>query len=108
MAKQSSEKNMKFPTLVLIAILLPASFAAAETLRCGSKIVDVGMSMDQVRKFCGQPSSSSIEEQDVRAGNRVVGKTQLHIWHYKRSSGQKTAILEFDQDKLMSIHYASK
>jgi len=99
---------MKFTAFTLLAILLVATSASAETLRCGSKIVDVGMSMDQVRKFCGKPSSTSVEEQDVRAGNRVVGKTQLHIWRYNRSSGQRTAILEFDQEKLMSISYVRK
>lgn len=93
---------------VLIALLLIGTAASAETLRCGSKIVDVGMSMDEVRKYCGKPSSTEIEEHDVRAGNRVVGKTELHKWRYNRSSGQKTAVLEFDQNKLMSIKYVKK
>ena len=93
---------------LLIAFLLIGTNATAETLRCGSKIVDIGMSMDEVRKYCGKPSSIAIEEHDVRSGNRVVGKTELHIWRYRRSSGQNTAVLEFDRDKLMSIKYVSK
>lgn len=88
--------------------LIFAMPANAETLRCGSKIVDTGMSMDEVKKHCGNPSSSSIEEQDVRSGNRVVGKTQVHTWLYNRGSGQNTAVLVFDQEKLMSITYKSK
>ena len=50
----------------------------------------------------------SIEEQEVRAGNRVVGKTEIHFWRYNRMSGQNTAVLKFDQEKLMSITYVSK
>lgn len=99
---------MSFRILIIIASLLLGSPAIAETLRCGSKIVDTGMTMDEVRKYCGKPSSTVIEEHDVRAGNRVVGKTELHIWRYNRSSGQKTAVLEFDRQKLMSIKYVSK
>ena len=99
---------MKSRIPLLITLLLIGSFASAESLRCGSKIVDVGMSMDEVKKFCGKQSSTSVEEHDVRSGNRVVGTTQLHIWRYNRSSGQKTAVLEFDQEKLMSISYVSK
>ena len=99
---------MKYKILVLFSFLLIGTSASAETLRCGSKIVDVGMSMDEVRKYCGQPSSTAVEEHDVRAGNRVVGKTQLNIWRYNRSSGQNTAVLEFDQEKLMSISYVRK
>jgi hypothetical protein len=96
--------------LVLMVVLLGAgvSPAFAETLRCGSKIVDTGMSMAEVKKYCGQPSSTKVEEHDVRSGNRVVGTTQLHIWRYNRMSGQDTAVLEFDQDKLMSIKYERK
>ena len=108
MTKLSLETYMKSRIPLLITLLLIGSIASAESLRCGSKIVDVGMSMDEVKKFCGKPSSTSVEEHDVRSGNRVVGTTQLHIWRYNRSSGQKTAVLEFDQEKLMSISYVRK
>ena len=96
-------------SVILIAFLfitLPAS--AEDTLRCGSKIVQTGMTMTEVKKYCGNPSSTSIEEQDVRAGPRVVGTTEIHTWRYDRASGQRTAVLEFDQEKLMSITYESK
>ena len=99
---------MKSIIFLLVVLLCFATAASAETLRCGSKIVDVGMTMTEVKKYCGNPSSKTVEEHDVRSGNRVVGKTQLHIWRYNRSSGQNTAVLKFDVDKLMSIKYVSK
>ncbi len=92
--------------IVLLVITFPAS--ADDTLRCGSKIVQTGMTMDEVKKYCGNPSSTSIEEQDVRAGPRVVGTTEIHTWRYNRASGQRTAVLEFDREKLMVIRYESK
>jgi hypothetical protein len=96
-------------TIILSTLLLLTTSALAEdTLRCGSKIVQTGMTMTEVKKYCGNPSSTSIEEQDVRAGPRVVGKTEIHTWRYDRASGQRTAVLEFDQEKLMSITYESK
>ncbi len=94
--------------LLLLAMLGIDAAIAQETLRCGSKIVTTGMSMDEVRKYCGAPTSSEIEEHDVRAGPRVIGKTELHIWRYRRASGQRTAVLEFDQDKLLTIKYEKK
>jgi hypothetical protein len=108
MTKQSLETNMTNKFLIIAVSLMLAAPVSAETLRCGSKIVDVGMSMDEVKKYCGKPSSTAIEEHDVRSGNRVVGKTELHIWRYNRSSGQSTAVLEFDREKLMSIKYVKK
>lgn len=98
---------MSRPTLAILLLVISIP-AIAENLRCGSKIVTTGMSMDEVREHCGSPSSSSTEEQDVRSGNRVVGKTQVHTWRYNRGSGQRTAVLEFDQDKLRSITYENK
>lgn len=95
-------------SIITAGVVLLAGAAYGDTLRCGSKIVDTGLTMQEVKEYCGNPSSTSVEEQDVRAGNRVVGKTQVHTWRYARSSGQKTAVLVFDQDKLMSITYESK
>jgi len=98
----------KFPAIVAVLLLFSPLLASAETLRCGNKIVDTGMSMDDVRKFCGKASSEAVEEHDVRSGNRVVGTTQVHIWTYNRASGQDAAVLAFDQGKLLSITYKRK
>jgi len=95
-------------TIALCLFLLTSTSLAAETLRCGSKIVKTGMTMVEVEKYCGKPSSAEVEEHDVRAGNRVLGTTQLHIWTYNRASGQKAAVLEFDQDRLLSIEFVRK
>jgi hypothetical protein len=92
----------------VLTITAAAAFASGESLRCGSKIVDIGMSMAQVEKFCGKPSSTRTEQHDVHAGNRVVGTTQLHNWTYDRASGQNAAVLEFDQEKLLSITFVRK
>ena len=94
---------------VIAALLMTAVSAFPEdTLRCGSKIVRTGMTMAEVKKYCGNPTSTAIEVQDVRSGPRVVGTTEIHTWTYRRSSGQRTAILVFDQDELKSITYQSK
>jgi hypothetical protein len=58
-------------TLIMLLLFFSATAdAAQETLRCGSKIVKTGMSMEEVLKYCGEPTSKEIEEHDVRSGNR--------------------------------------
>jgi hypothetical protein len=89
--------------LISLAILLSTNVSAEDTFRCGSKIVKVGMSSAEVLKYCGKPTSTEVEEHDVRSGGRVTGKTQLNRWIYDRGSVGKPKVLEFDQDKLMSI-----
>jgi hypothetical protein len=102
--------NPMIRKLILLSCMLAASesFSASETLRCGNKIVETGMTMAEVESYCGKPSSVMVEEQDIRSGNRVVGTTQLHYWTYDRASGQNAAILEFDQEKLLSITFVRK
>ena len=90
-------------TLLGLAMMGPAS-GARDTLRCGSKIITIGMMMDAVLKSCGEPHSRNTEEVPVRSGNRVTGSTKIHTWVYQRSGG-KPASLTFDQDKLVSIKY---
>lgn len=97
----------------LIFVLLLFGFsgeilAASDTMRCGSKIVKIGMSMEEVLKYCGEPSTKEIEEHDVRSGNRVTGTTQLHIWSYNRAAAQAPTVLQFDVDKLISIKTRAK
>ena len=83
--------------------LLAMDIAVADTMRCGSKIISVGMTAAEVLKYCGEPTTREVEEHDVRSGNRVVGTTQLNRWTYDRGSAGKPKVLEFDQDKLLSI-----
>lgn len=78
--------------------------SADESLRCGSKIVTIGMSIAEVLKFCGEPTSKEVEEHDVLSGGRVVGKTQLIRWTYERGYTGKPKVLEFDQDMLLTIN----
>jgi hypothetical protein len=89
--------------LISFLCLVATNASAEDTLRCGSKIVTVGMTAAEVLKYCGEPTSKEVEEHDVRSGGRVVGKTQLNRWTYDRRSVGKPKVLEFDQDKLMSI-----
>lgn len=74
---------------------------ADATFRCGSKLVEVGMTQAEILEHCGEPSSKSVEVQDVRSGTQVVGKTEVQRWTYE--SYQATRVLVFDQERLRSI-----
>ncbi len=88
--------------LILTIVLgLATATAGADSMRCGGKVISIGMPMSEVLQYCGEPASKEIEEHDVRSGNRVTGTTQLHRWTY--SDYSRVRVLEFDQDKLLSI-----
>jgi hypothetical protein len=87
--------------LVLLSCGAATAAIADDTFRCGSKLIEVGMTQAEIVEYCGEPTSRSAEVQDVRSGNQVVGKTEVQRWTYE--SYQATRVLVFDQERLRSI-----
>ena len=85
-----------------LCAVLPMSMAVADdTFRCGNRLVEPGMTGPEVLAMCGEPTSKTVEVQDVRSGNQVVGKTEVQRWTY--ASYSTTRVLVFDQDTLKAI-----
>lgn len=92
--------------MIRVAVGLVCSAAAVtavadESFRCGGRIIKAGMTRAEVRQYCGAPATEDVEIQDVRSGNRVVGKTTVYRWTYKFAGAER--LLEFDEDTLKSI-----
>ncbi len=86
-------------TLLLTAFAITS--VHAEDMRCGSRLIEVGMSRAEVLQYCGEPSTRDTEEQPVRSGKQVTGTTAIERWTY--SSYSRTRTLVFDGDRLISI-----
>ena len=99
---------MRRTIVALIAMLAVSGLTASDTIRCGTKIVKVGMTTADVLRYCGKPSSKEVEDHAVHSGIRVTGMTQLNRWTYKRGSGGKPIVFEFDQNKLINIEHLKK
>ncbi len=92
---------------IAFAVLCGAAGAASagDNFRCGSQLIQPGLSQAEVRAKCGEPTSQSVTTEDVRSGNQVVGKTQKSRWTYARYSS--TTVLVFDGDRLVAIEGAT-
>ena len=76
-----------FWTLILLSWL--SSPAAADTLRCGAKVILVGDSDTRVRTYCGEPDSSDRETRSFPDGGKLddrcfFGTVTVEEWHYER------------------------
>lgn len=95
--------------LALISLLAAAASPAADdTFRCGSKIIDTSMTMDEITSKCGQPSQRSVEEvpqytRRAGGGTQVTGTITVETWTYDRGSSSFPAVLRFEDGKLVSI-----
>lgn len=84
--------------------------ARADTLRCGSKLIEVGVTKGEVLAKCGEPDYAEDIDEPVRArsangGTYVVGTATRTIWTYKRRPGKFPAVLTFDGSVLKSIEF---
>jgi hypothetical protein len=76
-------------SLVTLAFVLCASEAmAAGSMRCNHRVVDQGMSADEVRKLCGEPATTE------DGGN---------TWIYDFGAGQQLKVVRFVQGNVEFI-----
>jgi hypothetical protein len=69
-------------TLLLIMILSVPSLAAADSMRCGSRIISRGSSSAELTSFCGEPAavtkpSSYLDQIEIQIFTYNFGPNQL-------------------------------
>ena len=104
---------MKKLPIVIPAFMVTATFslaAQAETLRCGSSLIQEGASAGYVLEKCGEPSSKETFTEPVLA-RRVngttfqTGTTTRDVWRYRRGQGQFPAVLTFEMGVLKKLEF---
>jgi hypothetical protein len=88
--------------LAAVVALLPLAASADETFRCGQWIASSGMSVPDLLKKCGEPTSKTRETSDVRTRNAnnglvvKVGETTTETWTYDRGANQAMVVTIID------------
>jgi hypothetical protein len=102
-------------TLTLVAIALGATAQAADSLRCGSRLVRTGDGKDKVRTLCGEPSDVAFVGTIGRRGFPNYGpydysyfgpawiELPIEIWTYNFGSTRLLHKLRFEGDELVDI-----
>ena len=99
----------RFRPIVLVAGALCSFNALADdSFHCGSSIIRVGQSSEEVAKKCGKPDSTETRIEPIRArnasgGTREVGQTSVEIWQYNRGGGKFPAQLTIEDGKVKKI-----
>ncbi|MBS0376854.1 MAG: DUF2845 domain-containing protein [Proteobacteria bacterium] len=81
-------------TAAIVCALLCAvpAIGTAEEFRCGEYLVSADLSVSELLRKCGQPTSKKVSVDDVRAhvgprgevGTEKVGTTRTEVWRYDR------------------------
>ena len=83
---------MKVPACAVLALMLGAMPAGADSFRCGQRIATAEMSVQELLAACGEPSNRSVEVVDISgpnvhgAGNVKRGTSTIEKWTYDRGS----------------------
>jgi hypothetical protein len=93
---------------LVAATAAPAAFA--DTLRCGSSLIQEGDTQGHVQEKCGEPDSKQTYTEPVYARREngtsyEVGTTSKDVWRYKRSSGAFPAVLTFEKGMLKKLEF---
>ena len=104
---------MRAPFPVLTAVLLLSTAidpAAADPLRCGSVLIDVGAQASYVLAKCGEPTSKKIVAEAVQARNAgghvsQTGATQTEVWRYNRGATLLPAVITVADGVVQSIEF---
>lgn len=84
-----------------VLIALPA-ITAADSYRCGRKLIRTGDSTADVLRVCGQPASKDRGRANVREGG-ATRNVPVERWHYKRSSRSLSRIVNIYRGRVVSI-----
>jgi Protein of unknown function (DUF2845) len=76
--------------MLFAGLISAAALASAETMTCGSWVITPEVTVAELLKKCGQPTTKETATEDVRTHGRTgaikVGETTTERWIYKRSS----------------------
>jgi hypothetical protein len=78
---------------LVVAGVLGASSASAQSFRCSTQIIREGMTAVEIEHLCGAPDARRVVEEPVMARNRngssyQVGVTTVEYWTYDRGPGR--------------------
>jgi hypothetical protein len=96
----------------LLAGLLLAGSAAAETFRCGSWIASPDMTVEELLDKCGEPTTRTVDQVDVHgpnangAGNSKRGTVTVEKWTYDRGSGSFDMVVTIEDGVIKGIERA--
>jgi Protein of unknown function (DUF2845) len=94
-------------TTTLVYVLLfvvPEVCAADESFRCGNVLVSVDISVAELLKKCGDPTSKSVSNQDdLNSDGIKVGIWSTEIWRYERGTRAAPMIVTIVNGQIRSM-----
>ena len=102
---------MRAPLLFILTVLAPVTAASADTLRCGSHLIQEGDDAFAVIAKCGEPTERMTLTEPVYAsseggGSHPTGDVALtEVWRYQRGAGSFPVLIKIADGIVQSIRF---
>lgn len=87
--------------LLTLPLLWPAAASAADSLRCGTAIVGVGATTQEVRAKCGAPDFTDVQTEALPRGRGYAA--DVVIWTYNFGPQRLMRLLRFRDGQLRNV-----
>ncbi|HWZ63357.1 MAG TPA: DUF2845 domain-containing protein [Steroidobacteraceae bacterium] len=95
------------PIVSVLLVIVPGVCMSDGFFRCGSSLVSADVSLAELRKKCGPPSSKNVSTHDVRNSYGVkVGTSTTQIWRYDRGYSAPPMVVTIIDGHVQSIDEA--
>lgn len=90
--------------LCVLLVMVPGICLADGFFRCGSSLVSADISVADLVKKCGKPTSQTASTEDVRNEHGVkVGTSTTEVWRYDRGYSAPPMIVTIVDGHVQSI-----
>ena len=106
------QNNTAILWLTVAAATCNLAAHADDSFRCGSGFTYREMSVAELLKKCGKPTSKTVVIEDVRSpgakgkGSIVRGQTAVETWRYERGRQASAMLVKIVDGKIQSISAA--
>lgn len=84
--------------------MVPGICRSDEVFRCGSWLVSADVSVAELLRECGKPSSQEVSTQDVHNEHGVkVATSTTEVWRYDRGSQAAPMVVTIVDGQIQSI-----
>lgn len=104
----------KYRILVLvIALGVAHAGGAADSLRCGNRLVLEGAAVEELERTCGRPDSVESIREPIMAtrpngSTYRVGTTSIERWTYDRGPRRLVAVVTMEDGVVQSIEFPGR
>jgi hypothetical protein len=93
--------------LTVLFLLLIASDMAADSYRCGRKLIKTGDSSGDVLRICGEPYHKDRGTEEIYANGETV-RARVERWYYRKNSRSVERVVLLQSGRIVAIQLGSR